>query len=58
MPLAFISYPGCIRHEMSTCHPEYPEFLSRIHFFLERRYVFSPLARIVAAHIKALIGAD
>ncbi|WP_256205751.1 hypothetical protein [Polynucleobacter asymbioticus] len=43
---------------MSTCYPKYPECSSRIHFFLERRYVFSPLARIVAAHIKALIGAD
>jgi hypothetical protein len=58
MPLAFISYPDCICHEMSTCHPEYPEFLSRIIFVFERRNVLSPLARRVVAHIKVLIGAD
>ncbi|WP_208974717.1 hypothetical protein [Polynucleobacter asymbioticus] len=58
MPSAFILHPDRICHEMSTCHPKYPECSSRIHFFLERRDVFSPLARRVVAHIKALIGAD
>ena len=58
MPLALILDPDCIRHEMSTYHPKYREFLSRIIFFLNRGDVLNTLALSVATYIKVLIGVD